>query len=128
MRLKDGKSYQDIADHYGVAKQTIFHHLSPLIGDKGELEAFKEYRADILASLQAKVVKSITDDDLQKASLSQKAVGIGVFYDKERLERGQSTGNIAVALGQVDPLDAASARDFISKQALTALGDDADEQ
>ena len=61
------------------------------------LEKYKNNRADILATYQQIILNSIDASDLKKAGLSQKIVASGILFDKERLERGQSTENIAYA-------------------------------
>lgn len=59
------------------------------------IDLFKKNRADILAGLQRKIIKCLDANTLKKASASQLFMGLGVCYDKERLERGESTANIA---------------------------------
>lgn len=56
-------------------------------------EQFKNHRADIFAGYQDKLLSSVTDTDIKKASLMQRMASVGILYDKERLERGLSTGN-----------------------------------
>jgi hypothetical protein len=54
---------------------------------------------------------ALSDDDIKKASARDKAIVFGTLYDKERLERGQSTVNLASIYSQAlesrapDPLD-----------------------
>ena len=60
-------------------------------------EQAKDYisnRAVILAGLQDRLLSSCTDADIKEASLLQRVTATGILYDKERLERGQSTWNI----------------------------------
>jgi hypothetical protein len=80
--------------------------------EREPLERYKRSRADIFAGLQERILSSVTTEDIQKASLFQKAGVVGLLYDKERLESGLSTGNLAVihadiaALRNVDiPVD-----------------------
>lgn len=47
-------------------------------------------------SLQSKIVNSIGDDDLKKASLSQKVLATAVLNDKIQLLRGEATSIQAV--------------------------------
>ena len=61
------------------------------------LAKFKNHRADVLAAYQMKILNSLQAEDYKKASLVQKTTAFGTLYDKERLERGQSTENIAYA-------------------------------
>jgi len=64
--------------------------------DIEQLEQFREHRADLLTLHQERVLSSITAEDLKKASARDKAIVFGTLYDKERLERGQSTSNQSV--------------------------------
>jgi hypothetical protein len=50
----------------------------------------------VLESLQAKIVNSVGDDDLKKASLSQKVLATAVLNDKIQLLRGEATSIAAV--------------------------------
>jgi exopolyphosphatase/pppGpp-phosphohydrolase len=66
-------------------------------GIKSEhLEGYKTNRADIFAGLQEIVAASLTEDDIKGANLRDRTILLGTLYDKERLERGQSTSNQSV--------------------------------
>ncbi len=72
-----------------------------------DVELTKQYvnhRPTVFAHIQRIILNSITDADIKKANLRDKIVSAGILYDKERLETGQSTQNIAYA-------DALKARD-----------------
>ncbi len=72
-----------------------------------KFEITKQYvnhRPTVFAHIQRIILNSITDADIKKANLRDKIVSAGILYDKERLETGQSTQNIAYA-------DALKARD-----------------
>ena len=58
-------------------------------------QEFKENRADIFAGVQDKLLASITEEDIKKTPLGSRILAACQIYDKERLERGQSTANIA---------------------------------
>ena len=58
-------------------------------------ESFKKNRADIFAGMQDKLLSSIDEQDIKKAPLGSRIFAACQIYDKERLERGQSTANIA---------------------------------
>ncbi|MDO9528026.1 MAG: hypothetical protein Q7J27_02580 [Syntrophales bacterium] len=60
------------------------------------LRDYKKNRADVFAIIQGKIINSVSPLDIKKASLLQKATAIGIMYDKERLERGESTENISI--------------------------------
>jgi hypothetical protein len=68
---------------------------SCIIDELAEVEAYKEIRAEVLAALQSKIVRSIpaaTDG----ADLPQLTRAFDVLAKYERLERGLSTDNKAV--------------------------------
>lgn len=96
MRLK-GLTYQDIADHFHCTKSAVIRRLAPYL-DKGELdlEAYKKNRADLMAAKGAMVLAAVTPGKVKKASVKDLAIAFGTIYDKERLERGQSTSNQSV--------------------------------
>ena len=58
---------------------------------QSENEEYKKNRADILAGVGKRILETLTDEDIKKASLNQKVVSYGILYDKERLERDKST-------------------------------------
>jgi hypothetical protein len=62
---------------------------------RGRVEAYKANRGDILAGIQERIIHTLTDADIKKASMLQRVTAAGILYDKERLERGQSTSNQA---------------------------------
>ena len=102
LRIK-GLSYQEIADYFGVRKQSVHEALQPYaIQTAGSLEAFKQHRADILAGRQMECLQLLTADDIKKASPRDKAIIFGTLYDKERLERGQSTSNVSLLSRLID--------------------------
>jgi DNA-binding CsgD family transcriptional regulator len=58
--------------------------------DTGQVETFKRHRADVLAGLQAKILASITSEDVKKSPFASRIMAVGILYDKERIERGLS--------------------------------------
>ena len=60
-----------------------------------DLEQFKQHRAEIFAGKQAQILESIDNEDIKKAGLKDRMMALGIIYDKERLERGKSTQNMA---------------------------------
>jgi hypothetical protein len=51
---------------------------------------------DILAGIQDRVLLSITDEDIKRASLLQRTTAVAQLYDKERLELDLSTANVSI--------------------------------
>lgn len=97
LRLENGLTLQQIADHYGVTKNAIWEGFrSAGLGDMEGLTEFKANRGDVLADIQKRVLAALDDDKLKSASARDLATLFGILYDKERLERGQSTQNTSV--------------------------------
>ncbi len=106
-----GLAVTDIATHQGVAPSTIWRFLDRTKPQQEALEQFKTGRADIFAQVQAKslhiqnrILDSLEADGVVEALTPHQKGGLlhsvntvfGTVYDKERLERGQSTSNLAV--------------------------------
>ena len=56
---------------------------------KKTIDDFREYQADILLGVKERIISSISDEDLQKASLQQKLTSLGIAHDKEQELRGR---------------------------------------
>lgn len=111
---KQGLSTADIAAHQKVAPSTVFRFLQQTKPERAALESFKKNRGDAFARLAMKslnvqeaIVDSLDDAVVSALPVHQKgsllhslSISSGILFDKERLERGQSTNNLAV-LGQL---------------------------
>jgi len=96
LRLK-GVTYEDIAKVFGCTKTAVIQRLKPYVATTDiDTELFIKNRAAILANRQVSVLAEMTSEKLEKSSAKDLAVTFGVLYDKERLERGQSTSNQSV--------------------------------
>jgi IS30 family transposase len=105
-----GMSTTDIAQHQGVAPSTVWRFLQQSEPERQALEQFKTGRADVLARLHAKaldvkerILDTMDDAVIKGMTISQKNGALialncvqGTIYDKERLERGESTQNLSV--------------------------------
>lgn len=69
--------------------------------NKEATEKYKSGRADIFAGLQERILNSITDEAIKKTPAIQLVTAASILYDKERLERGESTNNISVLVGAI---------------------------
>ena len=107
---KQGMSTLDIAQHQKVAPSTVFRFLQQSKPERQAVEQFKAGRADVLARLQAKsldaqerILDTLDDGVISALTPSQKTGLLmalnaqhGTSFDKERLERGQSTSNHSI--------------------------------
>lgn len=60
-----------------------------------QIQTFKSTEADTLAEKRAMILNTLDLDDIKGMAPRDRAMTYGIFYDKERLERGQSTANVA---------------------------------
>lgn len=92
-------SLSQAAKILGCAKPTIVQHLHRVDTSWTELvpglERYKARRADLLAHKGKTLLSGLTTDKQKDMSGLQLVTAFGILYDKERLERGQSTANIA---------------------------------
>lgn len=88
---KRGMSRSEIAKIQGCDKSNITRVLQRYGVIQRHMDNYTSHRASILAGLQDRILQSITHSDVQKTPASQRVVMAGILYDKERLERGQST-------------------------------------
>jgi hypothetical protein len=100
----------DIAKHQGVQRTTVWRFLQQHKESISRVEIFKANRADLLADLQGdamdlqKRIIATFDDGMLSALKPGEKTGLlmalnathGTTFDKERLERGQSTQNVSL--------------------------------
>ena len=97
LKIDHHLSYSQIAAIQGVTKQAVHQRIKDLLPIP-ETRVYQDHRADILANLQLKLLSHLDERRLKKASAYQLVGSAGLLYDKERLERGQSTANHAISI------------------------------
>ena len=96
LMVNHNHSQSDVARILGCSKQNINKLIQRYFPELQALRGYKKHRGDILASFQAKILSKIDNAIIDKANLRDKITAMAILYDKERLERGQSTQNISV--------------------------------
>lgn len=109
-----GLTHKEVAVLHGVAPSSVTRFLERFSIQQANTERYKKHRADVFAFTGSKasaVVDSILDsigEDIEngvlaalepriKAGIARDlSVVKGVYFDKERLERGQSTQNVSL--------------------------------
>jgi len=114
----EGLTISQVAVRLKCDKSNVSTHLKRNGIIPGYLNNFNKHKAKAYSYVQEKILKSITTDDIKKASLSQKVVGIGVLADKERTELGLVTETI----GYVDMVKVNAQIDEKLKTAREKLG------
>lgn len=95
-----GLSLREVGKLNGIDGSAVVRLLQRHGIHREHIEDYKQSRADLFAGMQEKIVACITSEDLQKASLRDKVIAAATLYDKERLERGQSTVNLAAVFAK----------------------------
>jgi hypothetical protein len=115
-------SSTEIATLVGCDHTNVIRRLQRVQAHVKALPSFKEKRADVFALIQSKALDSITDDKLKKASARDLTLISGILYDKERLERGQSTDNISVLSLSADISEITKQREELRKKLADMTG------
>jgi len=100
-----GLTYRQIAKLVGCSHVNVIKRLEGYCQDIDTVESYKRNRADVLAVVQSKILHNITKSDITKCNLRDKVISMGVLYDKERLERGQSTDIVDIRSLTMDITD-----------------------
>lgn len=95
LAAKGELTQQEAADMCGYSNQRISQLVQEYKSNPDTI-LFIANKDKVLESLQAKIVNSVGDDDLKKASLSQKVLATAVLNDKIQLLRGEATNIQAV--------------------------------
>jgi len=90
-------THDQIANIVGTSRSNISQRLKEVEDQISWTTEFRANRAFLLSNLQHRIINSITPADIQKANLRDKIISAGILFDKERLEMGLSTSNIAYA-------------------------------
>ena len=102
MRLKKGKTFQEIADFFHVSPQAVHQRLRDfmtVIQSPEALQAFQNSKQDILSAVEFKLVSQLLDaDKLKGASINNIAYALQNVFNMNRLEQDKSTSNVAHAL------------------------------
>ena len=99
LRMVKGWTYQQIATHFSCTKSAVGKALGKYIHALKNPEItkqFKERKAELLESVQSQLICDLVDPKRRKkASLNNTAYAVGQLDNMIRLERGQSTENVA---------------------------------
>ena len=105
LRLK-GLTYEEIAKVVGCHTSNVSVRLRRVDYELNGLKAFKGVKADMLALHQRRLLSSITPEEIKSAPLGTRVLAACQLYDKERLERGQSTSNVLSITAMIDIIEA----------------------
>ena len=104
-----GHSMSDIAKMKNVDKSTVCRSIQKYFSihrDLDEqLEFYQKNKAEVFDAFQLKTLQKITnklDQPTESIPLKEMSMFLGTIYDKGRLERDQSTENVAGIVSHID--------------------------
>lgn len=98
LRYKHRHSYRQIAEYFGVDHSAVIQRIQSfeaMLGDPDKLEAFRSHEAQVQDAIRSRFSAHLLTADLEKCSPRDAAIVYGTIYDKNRLQTGQSTANLA---------------------------------
>lgn len=101
-----GLNHDEIAEFFGVSRVAVTKMVGKMGLDcpKYTPEEFKARMEHEMLERMNKLLGSMTPDKIASASLSQLIMAFGILYDKVRLQRGESTQNVAALnVHKLDP-------------------------
>ena len=94
-KAKPEMSRRELSRQLGVSRNTVDKALAIYVNNKGDIELFRKRRADIFAEKQQLILSSLNEKKIEAMNPRDAFVGMGILYDKERLELGESTSNVS---------------------------------
>lgn len=109
LRLVNKVTLSEIAAKYNVSPQAISQRINKFmdkISDPEMIQAYKDNRADILSSVEEKIIEyMLTPSVLEKATFNNLAYGYQQVFNARRLEENKSTANLQGIYAIVQRLD-----------------------
>ena len=90
-----GITARELAKTAEIAPSTATKYLAKYGINKQELDMFVENRNSIVKSKQQLVLDALTAEKASKSTFKDLSIAYGILLDKDRLESGESTSNIA---------------------------------
>jgi len=121
LQLNHGLSYEQMAPILGVSPSAIHKRIKHLLPDL-DTKYYQDHRANIFSHIQLKLLSQVDSPRLKKLNIRDAVISAGILYDKERLERGQSTANTDMRILSAT-LQELEAQEKELRESLGDLGD-----
>ena len=109
-------SNSDVARLFDITPQTVSQRFKHAGYTPESLKNYQHNRAKIFDYFCSKIINSLTNRDIKKASFRDRIVAFGILYDKMRLESDQSTENVSV-IQDIRTLDAEAKQEILNPKA-----------
>ena len=121
LHLNHGLSYAQMAPILGVHPSAIHKRIKHLLPNL-DTQYYQDHRANIFSHIQLKLLSQVDSPRLKKLNIRDAVISAGILYDKERLERGQSTANTDMRILSAT-LQELEAQEKELRESLGDLGD-----
>jgi hypothetical protein len=114
-----GLTHAEIADVFGVTRELVTIRANKLGLTRINLSTqdFKVRMESEMLDRMQKILLAMTPEKVDKSSLSQLIMAFGILFDKVRLNRGESTQNVAsLNLHKIDPKAIDSIKEIIARE------------
>ena len=130
LKLNHGLSYVQMAPILGVTPTAIHKRIKHLLPDENT-QYYQDHRANILSHVQLELLSQVDARRLKKVNIRDAVISAGILYDKERLERGQSTTNadmkiLSVTLQELEAQEKELRESLGDPPGVTGVRDDGD--
>ena len=130
LKLNHDLSYAQMAPLLGVTPAAIHKRLKHLLPDENT-KYYQNHRADIFSHAQLQLLSQVDARRLRKINIRDAVISAGILYDKERLERGQSTANadmriLSVTLAELEAQEKELRESLGDPPGVTGVRDDGD--
>ena len=86
-----GKTYQEVADVYGVTKGAIHQQLKPLLLNGVDVEEYKNNKVNLIHSRAAQTLYAMKKDKADESSYSELGRTFAKLNEQALLEEGRAT-------------------------------------
>ncbi len=91
-----GLTLQEIGDHFNVTRQAVHAMFKRHVPYIEVVDEIRSARSNILTAKGIELLLSLTPEDIKRMPPGSRAMAFGILFDKERLERDQSTENVSI--------------------------------
>ena len=119
-----GLTHEEIASYFGVSREAVSKMVArmDLVRETTNPSLFQQRMEEEILIRMESIMRYMTPDKMTKASLSQLVMALGILYDKLRLQRGESTHNVAnLNIHAFGEEDLSKIRDIIQKRTQDKL-------
>jgi transposase len=119
-----GLTHDEIASFFGVSREAVTRMAGrmDLVRESANPALFQEKMQEEMLIRMEAMLNYMSPEKMSKASLSQLIMAFGILYDKVRLQRGESTQNVAaVNIHKLEPETLNIFRDLIAKRTQDKL-------